>query len=105
MRGRTSFGRGHHQCRTCQHEERPALIPAAIPVPAIVPAPVPAPAPVQAPMPAPMPAPVEPAINQDQQDEDQEDDPYIQEVSLGNMFTQLFRMNIKLDAQTRLLTN
>ena len=76
-------------------------MPAAV-VPAMVPAPVPAP--IQAPIPAPMPAAVEPAINQDQQDENQEDDPYIQEVSLGNMFTQLFRMNTQLEAQTRLLT-
>ena len=76
-------------------------MPAAV-VPAMVPAPVPAP--IQAPILAPMPAAVEPAINQDQQDENQEDDPYIQEVSLGNMFTQLFRMNTQLEAQTRLLT-
>ena len=96
------FGRGAHQCRTCQHEERPALVAAADLVIVRAPVPAPNPAPVQAPMPAPVPAPpAEPAVNQD---EDQEDDPYIQELSLGNMFTQLFCINIKLDAQTRLLT-
>ncbi len=77
MRGRP-FGRGAHQCRICQHEERPALVAAADPV--LVPAPVPAPIPatVQAPVPVPVPAPIPtvPVLNQEE----------IQVPYIGNLF-------------------